>query len=175
VLAAAAHWLGRPSEKGAMTATAEVAREPAPAQLSKGRVNAVFGAVLLGMLLAALDQTIVGTALPTIVGDPGHLSWVVTSDLLAETIMTVVVGKLGDLFGRKPMFQLSVIVFGIGSFCAGFADSMTWLITWRANALAATSTRAVSGVCCRSTCANAGASRQRSRRRCSNRRSTGWS
>ncbi|WP_328648463.1 MFS transporter [Amycolatopsis sp. NBC_00348] len=118
-----------------MTATAEVAHEPAPAQLSKGRVNAVFGAVLLGMLLAALDQTIVGTALPTIVGDlggAGHLSWVVTSYLLAETIMTVVVGKLGDLFGRKLMFQLSVIVFGIGSFCAGFADSMVWLIVWRA-------------------------------------------
>ncbi|HEY3463517.1 MAG TPA: MDR family MFS transporter [Amycolatopsis sp.] len=118
-----------------MTATAEVAQEPAPAALSRGRVNAVFGAVLLGMLLAALDQTIVGTALPTIVGDlggAGHLSWVVTSYLLAETIMTVVVGKLGDLFGRKLMFQLSVIVFGIGSFCAGFADSMVWLIVWRA-------------------------------------------
>ena len=118
-----------------MTATAEVAHEPGPAPLSKARVNAVFGAVLLGMLLAALDQTIVGTALPTIVGDlggAGHLSWVVTSYLLAETIMTVVVGKLGDLFGRKLMFQLSVIVFGIGSFCAGFADSMVWLIVWRA-------------------------------------------
>jgi EmrB/QacA subfamily drug resistance transporter len=118
-----------------MTATAEVAHEPAPARLSKGRVNAVFGAVLLGMLLAALDQTIVGTALPTIVGDlggAGHLSWVVTSYLLAETIMTVVVGKLGDLFGRKLMFQLSVVVFGVGSFCAGFADSMVWLIVWRA-------------------------------------------
>ncbi|WP_086848301.1 MDR family MFS transporter [Amycolatopsis kentuckyensis] len=119
-----------------MTATAEVTPDAAaPPALSRGRVNAVFGAVLLGMLLAALDQTIVGTALPTIVGDlggAGHLSWVVTSYLLAETIMTVVVGKLGDLFGRKLMFQLSVIVFGIGSFCAGFADSMVWLIVWRA-------------------------------------------
>ncbi|MEV6448342.1 MDR family MFS transporter [Amycolatopsis sp. NPDC051716] len=119
-----------------MTATAEVTPGAvAPPALSRGRVNAVFGAVLLGMLLAALDQTIVGTALPTIVGDlggAGHLSWVVTSYLLAETIMTVVVGKLGDLFGRKLMFQLSVVVFGIGSFCAGFADSMIWLIVWRA-------------------------------------------
>ncbi|WP_206794855.1 MDR family MFS transporter [Amycolatopsis sp. MtRt-6] len=115
-----------------MTATPGAA---APPVLSRGRVNAVFGAVLLGMLLAALDQTIVGTALPTIVGDlggAGHLSWVVTSYLLAETIMTVVVGKLGDLFGRKLMFQLSVVVFGVGSFCAGFADSMVWLIVWRA-------------------------------------------
>ncbi|SEC85721.1 drug resistance transporter, EmrB/QacA subfamily [Amycolatopsis tolypomycina] len=119
-----------------MTATAEVTPGAAvPPALSRGRVNAVFGAVLLGMLLAALDQTIVGTALPTIVGDlggAGHLSWVVTSYLLAETIMTVVVGKLGDLFGRKLMFQLSVVVFGVGSFCAGFADSMVWLIVWRA-------------------------------------------
>ncbi|MEQ0559573.1 MDR family MFS transporter [Amycolatopsis sp. NEAU-NG30] len=119
-----------------MTATAEVTPGAvAPPSLSRGRVNAVFGAVLLGMLLAALDQTIVGTALPTIVGDlggAGHLSWVVTSYLLAETIMTVVVGKLGDLFGRKLMFQLSVIVFGVGSFCAGFAGSMVWLIVWRA-------------------------------------------
>ncbi|WP_329047228.1 MFS transporter [Amycolatopsis sp. NBC_01488] len=118
-----------------MTATADIAHEPGPAPLSRGRINAVFGAVLLGMLLAALDQTIVGTALPTIVGDlggAGHLSWVVTSYLLAETIMTVVVGKLGDLFGRKLMFQLSVIVFAIGSFAAGFADSMVWLIVARA-------------------------------------------
>jgi len=119
-----------------MTATVDLARdEPAPAALSKGKVNAVFGVVLLGMLLAALDQTIVGTALPTIVGDlggAGHLSWVVTSYLLAETIMTVVIGKLGDLFGRKLMFQLSVVVFGIGSFAAGFADSMVWLIAARA-------------------------------------------
>ena len=119
-----------------MTATAEEIREePVPPALSRRRIHAVFGAVLLGMLLAALDQTIVGTALPTIVGDlggAGHLSWVVTAYLLAETIMTVVVGKLGDLFGRKLMFQLSVVVFGAGSFFCGFADSMTWLIIWRA-------------------------------------------
>ncbi|MEW2503067.1 MDR family MFS transporter [Amycolatopsis sp. NPDC047767] len=121
-----------------MTATAEVTQEePAAlgAGLSRRKINAVFGAVLLGMLLAALDQTIVGTALPTIVGDlggAGHLSWVVTAYLLAETIMTVVVGKLGDLFGRKLMFQLSVVIFGVGSFFCGFADSMVWLIVWRA-------------------------------------------
>ncbi|MFF0145738.1 EmrB/QacA subfamily drug resistance transporter [Amycolatopsis sulphurea] len=121
-----------------MTATAEVAKdEPAPpgAALPKRKVQAVFGAVLLGMLLAALDQTIVGTALPTIVGDlggAGHLSWVVTAYLLAETITTVVIGKLGDLFGRKLMFQASVVIFGVGSFFCGFADSMIWLVIWRA-------------------------------------------
>ena len=104
-------------------------------QLNKQRVNTVFGVVLLGMLLAALDQTIVGTALPTIVGElggAGHLSWVITAYLLAETIMTAIVGKFGDLFGRKLMFQLSVVIFGIGSFCCGFAQTMTWLIVWRA-------------------------------------------
>ncbi|WP_033287906.1 MDR family MFS transporter [Amycolatopsis jejuensis] len=119
-----------------MTATVEKTRDDAvPPVLSRRKVHAVFGAVLLGMLLAALDQTIVGTALPTIVGElggQGHLSWVVTAYLLAETIMTVVVGKLGDLFGRKRMFQLSVVIFGVGSFFCGFADSMTWLIIWRA-------------------------------------------
>ncbi|MFC0437261.1 MDR family MFS transporter [Kutzneria buriramensis] len=109
--------------------------EPDTVGISRGRINAIFGMVLLGMLLAALDQTIVGTALPTIVGDlggAGHLSWVVTAYLLAETIMTVIVGKFGDLFGRKLMFQLSVVIFGVGSFFCGFADSMTWLIIWRA-------------------------------------------
>ncbi|HEX3648395.1 MAG TPA: DHA2 family efflux MFS transporter permease subunit, partial [Pseudonocardiaceae bacterium] len=87
------------------------------------------------MLLAALDQTIVSTALPTIVGDlggAGHLSWVVTGYLLAETVSTALVGKFGDMFGRKQMFLLSVVVFMIGSFCCGFSNSMTWLIGWRA-------------------------------------------
>ncbi|HEX5117144.1 MAG TPA: MFS transporter [Pseudonocardiaceae bacterium] len=107
----------------------------APVQVSRQRINAVFGAVALGMLLAALDQTIVSTALPTIVGDlggAGHLSWVVTGYLLAETVSTALIGKFGDLFGRKQMFLLSVVVFLIGSFCCGFANSMTWLIGWRA-------------------------------------------
>ncbi|TDW94641.1 hypothetical protein EV137_1959 [Kribbella pratensis] len=72
--------------------------------------NAVVVAIMLGMLLAALDQTIVATALPTIVSDLGganHLSWVVTSYLLAETTMTALIGKFGDLDWRKPMFLLS--------------------------------------------------------------------
>ena len=71
-------------------------------------MNLVFVTVLLGMLLAALDQTIVSTALPTIVGDlggAGHLTWVVSSYLLADTIATVLAGKFGDLFGRKLIFQ----------------------------------------------------------------------
>ncbi|MZD03817.1 DHA2 family efflux MFS transporter permease subunit [Streptomyces sp. SID5785] len=90
---------------------------------------------MLGMLLAALDQTIVGTALPTIVSDLGgaaHMSWVVTSYLLAETVATVLVGKFGDLFGRKIVFQVSAIVFITGSFLCGLATNMPLLIAWRA-------------------------------------------
>ncbi|MFE9931070.1 MDR family MFS transporter [Streptomyces sp. NPDC005533] len=89
---------------------------------------------MLGVLLAALDQTIVGTALPTIVGDLGggdHMSWVVTSYLLAETVSTVLVGKFGDLYGRKLIFQISAIVFISGSFLCGLSANMTFLIVWR--------------------------------------------
>ncbi|HEY0688711.1 MAG TPA: MDR family MFS transporter [Kribbella sp.] len=97
--------------------------------------NAVMVAIMLGMLLASLDQTIVATALPTIVSDLGgasHLSWVVTSYLLAQTIMTALVGKFGDLYGRKPVFLISVVLFLAGSFLCGMADSMLWLIGSRA-------------------------------------------
>ncbi|MEV7419778.1 MDR family MFS transporter [Streptomyces sp. NPDC089919] len=89
---------------------------------------------MLGVLLAALDQTIVGTALPTIVADLGgaaHMSWVVTSYLLAETVATVLVGKFGDLFGRKVIFQISAVVFIVGSFLCGLATNMSLLIVWR--------------------------------------------
>lgn len=103
-------------------------------ELSSVRRNAVFATVALGLLLAALDQTIVGTALPTIVGDLGgasHLSWVVTAYLLAETIATALAGKLGDLFGRKLVFQISVAIFMVASFFCGFAQNMAWLVAWR--------------------------------------------
>nr|WP_277349560.1 MDR family MFS transporter [Streptomyces sp. S3(2020)] len=103
--------------------------------MDKRRRNVVFVTIMLGMLLAALDQTIVGTALPTIVSDLGgaeHMSWVVTSYLLAETVSTVLVGKFGDLFGRKVVFQVSAIVFITGSFLCGLAGNMTLLIAWRA-------------------------------------------
>ncbi|NUP15731.1 MAG: MFS transporter [Streptomyces sp.] len=106
-----------------------------PPVLDARRRNVVFVTIMLGMLLAALDQTIVGTALPTIVSDLGgaeHMSWVVTSYLLAETVSTALVGKFGDLFGRKVVFQVSAIVFITGSFLCGLASNMTLLIVWRA-------------------------------------------
>nr|BFE60817.1 MDR family MFS transporter [Dactylosporangium thailandense] len=107
----------------------------APAMLSRRQINVVFTAILLGMLLAALDQTIVSTALPTIVADlggAGHMSWVVTSYLLAETVATVLAGKFGDLFGRKLVFQVSTVVFVAGSALCGLAPGMVTLIAARA-------------------------------------------
>ncbi|MFI9828642.1 MDR family MFS transporter [Streptomyces sp. NPDC051913] len=119
-----------------MTITEETAPPAAePPVLDKRQRNVVFVTIMLGMLLAALDQTIVGTALPTIVSDLGgaaHMSWVVTAYLLAETVSTVLVGKFGDLFGRKVVFQVSAIVFITGSFLCGLAGNMTLLIAWRA-------------------------------------------
>jgi EmrB/QacA subfamily drug resistance transporter len=103
--------------------------------ISPQRRNLIFVAIALGMLLAALDQTIVATALPTIVadlGDAGHQSWVVTSYLLASTIVTALVGKLGDSFGRKRVFQVAVVFFVIGSISCGLSQSMAMLVGSRA-------------------------------------------
>jgi EmrB/QacA subfamily drug resistance transporter len=94
-----------------------------------------MGALLLVMLLAALDQTIVSTALPTIVGELGglnHISWVVTAYLLAVTVVTPLYGKLGDLYGRKIVLQVALVIFVIGSALCGLAQGMTELIAFRA-------------------------------------------
>jgi EmrB/QacA subfamily drug resistance transporter len=98
-------------------------------------LRTVFMALMLGMFLAALDQTIVSTALPTIVGDLGglnHLSWVVTSYLLASTISTPLYGKVGDMIGRKPVFLAAILIFLAGSMLAGLSQSMAELIGFRA-------------------------------------------
>jgi EmrB/QacA subfamily drug resistance transporter len=97
-------------------------------------VALVFAGVMLGMLLAALDQTIVATALPTIVSDLGganHISWIVTSYLLASTALTPLWGKLGDQFGRKRVFQTSIVVFLVGSVLCGLSQNMGELIAAR--------------------------------------------
>jgi EmrB/QacA subfamily drug resistance transporter len=99
------------------------------------RVRLIFGALMLVMLLAALDQTIVSTALPTIVGDLGgieHLSWVVTAYLLASTVVGPLYGKLGDLYGRKRLLQGAIVIFLIGSALCGIAQNMGELIAFRA-------------------------------------------
>src|SRR5258708_255774 len=90
---------------------------------------------MLAILLAALDQTIVATALPTILGDLGglsHLSWVITAYLLATTASTPLWGRLGDQFGRKTLFQASIVIFLAGSALCGQAHSITELIAFRA-------------------------------------------
>ena len=99
------------------------------------RLRVIFSALLLVLLLASLDQTIVSTALPTIVGDLGgiqHLSWVVTAYLLSATISGPLYGKLGDLYGRKMVLQTAIVIFLIGSALCGISQNMTELITFRA-------------------------------------------
>src|ERR1700743_1086075 len=95
------------------------------------RFGLVLGSLLLVMLLASLDQTIVSTALPTIVGDLGgldHISWVVTAYLLAVTVVTPLYGKLGDLYGRKLVLQAALVIFLVGSVLCGLSQNMTELI-----------------------------------------------
>src|SRR6204780_5258085 len=92
--------------------------------LSHRGVLLIIGALMLGMLLAALDQTIVSTALPTIVGDlhgGSHIAWVITSFLLATTVSTPLWGKLGDQFGRNSFFQAAIVIFLAGSILAGIS------------------------------------------------------
>lgn len=118
--------------------TARTAHAGAPVRPDEhvpGNVLVSIGALLLGMLLAALDQTIVSTALPTIVSDLGgleHLSWVVTAYLLASTAATPLWGKLGDQYGRKKLFQTAIVIFLIGSALCGMAQNMPELIAFRA-------------------------------------------
>ena len=107
---------------------------PAPSA-PRPRTGIVIGALLLVMLLAALDQTIVATALPTIVGEFGginHISWVVTAYLLAQTVVTPLYGKLGDLYGRKVILQVAVVVFLVGSILCGLSQNLPQLIVFRA-------------------------------------------
>ena len=113
-----------------MTAAAAPAAPRAQAS-----VGIIFTGLMLVLLLAALDSTIVATALPTIVGDLGgleHISWVTSAYLLAQTVVTPLYGKLGDLYGRKRILQVAVVIFLIGSALCGLAQSMPALIAFRA-------------------------------------------
>ena len=101
----------------------------------RGGLVIIYAALMLAILLAALDQTIVATALPTIVGDLGglsHLSWVVTAYLLATTASAPLWGKLGDQYGRKTLFQAAIVIFMIGSALCGLSRDMFELIGFRA-------------------------------------------
>ena len=105
------------------------------APLTHRQIQVIYFGLMLGVLVSSLDQTIVATALPTIVGDLGglnHLSWVITAYLLAATATTPIYGKLGDLFGRKVVFQVAIVIFLAGSALSGFSHTMVELIAFRA-------------------------------------------
>jgi EmrB/QacA subfamily drug resistance transporter len=125
----------RISGLAASSVTTSAIQPGSPAHLSPRQVRLVIGGLLLVLLLAALDSTIVATALPTIVGEMGgltHLSWVVTAYLLAQTVVTPLYGKLGDLYGRKKVVQVAIAIFLLGSALCGLSRSMTQLISFRA-------------------------------------------
>ncbi len=129
-----------PGQTGVNGVAAAVANGPgdgngARPDLSHRAVLLIIGALMLGMLLAALDQTIVSTALPTIVGDlrgGSHIAWVITAYLLATTVSTPLWGKLGDQYGRKIFFQAAIVIFLVGSVLSGLSQSMIELIAFRA-------------------------------------------
>ncbi len=111
------------------------ASEKSVRDLDRRRVRIIISALLLGLLLAALDQTIVSTALPTIVGDLGgasHIAWIVTAYLLTSTVSTPLWGKLGDLYGRKSFFQGAIVIFLVGSALSGLSHSLGMLVAFRA-------------------------------------------
>ncbi len=113
----------------------EPSAEPSIPALSHRRVLMIIGALMLGMFLAALDQTIVSTALPTIVADlhgASHLAWIVVAYLLTATVSTPLWGKLGDQYGRKFFFQAAIVIFLCGSALSGLSQNMTELIAFRA-------------------------------------------
>ena len=106
-----------------------------PAPRSHRQVLTAMSGLMLGMLLAAMDQTIVATALPTIVGELNglqQLSWVVTAYILASSVVMPLYGKLGDLYGRKPLFLIAIVIFLVGSAASGLSQTMVQLIAFRA-------------------------------------------
>jgi EmrB/QacA subfamily drug resistance transporter len=107
---------------------------PAPFVLTRRRINLIFTALVAGMLVSSLDQTIVSTAMPTIVGDLGgvnHMAWVTTAYLLASTLVMPVYGKFGDILGRRNLFLLAVGLFTAASVGAALSTSFTAFVIWR--------------------------------------------
>jgi EmrB/QacA subfamily drug resistance transporter len=105
-----------------------------PIVLTRRRINLIFSALLAGMLMAALDQTIVSTAMPTIVGELGgvsHMAWMTTAYLLATTLVMPIYGKFGDLWGRRNLFLIAIGLFTVASIGAALSPSFAWLVFWR--------------------------------------------
>jgi EmrB/QacA subfamily drug resistance transporter len=117
-----------------MTLRERLARTPPGYRLSIGRILAIYSGLMTALFLAALDQTIVATALPRVVGDLGGLSqysWVFTAYMLASTVTVPLYGKLGDLYGRRPLFMVAISIFLVGSALCGVAQGMTQLVVFR--------------------------------------------
>src|SRR4051794_34161106 len=126
---------GSGSTGGVMNRQPANSQPDAPEPLGRKQLRLTFAGLLLAMLLASLDQTIVATGLPTIVGDLGgldQLSWVVTAYLLGATVSMPIWGRVSDLYGRKPLFQAAIVVFLAGSALSGVAQTLGELIGFRA-------------------------------------------
>jgi EmrB/QacA subfamily drug resistance transporter len=118
-----------------MSIREKLARKPPGYRFTIGRILAIYAGLMVTLLLAALDQTIVSTSLPTIVSDLGGItqySWVFTAYLLASTVTVPLYGKLGDLYGRRPLFLAAISIFLVGSALCGLAQGMTELVIFRA-------------------------------------------
>jgi EmrB/QacA subfamily drug resistance transporter len=118
-----------------MSIRERLTRTPPGYRYSIGRILAIYSGLMVTLMLAALDQTIVATALPKIVGDLGGLSqysWVITAYLLATTVTVPLYGKLGDVYGRRPLFLVAITLFLLGSALCGLAQGMTQLVIFRA-------------------------------------------
>jgi EmrB/QacA subfamily drug resistance transporter len=113
---------------------ARLAHKPPGYRFTIGRILAIYAGLMVALFLAALDQTIVSTALPRIVSDLGGISqysWVFTAYMLASTVTVPIYGKLGDVYGRKPLFLFAIVVFLVGSALCGLAQNMTQLVLFR--------------------------------------------
>ena len=114
---------------------AQLARTPPGYRYSIGRVLAIYSGLMVALLLAALDQTIVATALPRVVSELGGISqysWVFTAYVLGATVTVPLYGKLGDAHGRKPLFIVAITIFLVGSALCGLAQNMVQLVIFRA-------------------------------------------
>lgn len=123
------------SEVGAGAYVEDNAPQPISETVSRGRLIFILSSVILGMLLSALDQTIVGTAMPRVIADLNgleHYAWVFTAYMLASTVTVPIYGKLSDIYGRRPFFIGGMLIFLLGSALSGLAESMTQLIIFRA-------------------------------------------
>lgn len=123
------------SEVGAGVFVEDDAPQSIQGTVSRGRLIFILSSVILGMLLSALDQTIVGTAMPRVIADLNgleHYAWVFTAYMLASTVTVPIYGKLSDIYGRRPFFIGGMLIFLLGSALSGLAESMTQLIIFRA-------------------------------------------